>query len=276
MKTLALIFMLHFSVLVLAQKMPSDYFDEAAELFEADKLDEALDNYQYIVDRHPKNELYPRSLYNVGYIYFLKEEYDSSIMVFETILESGFDEEENLGGGLMDDPYANFKHRSCKLMSEIYYTKGMFQKSLDYFILSDVTYPYLHFCGNGYAANDVRKALGYADIYQKLNQTDMAIEKLLSVVFVQLADNSQVIEKLRELLVNKKGLKKELDNALEAIATEEVKRNGGEYTRYYFIFLGVKLDMPVSYVRKGREVDLDDNIQRVRASEFYKMIKRLK
>ena len=91
--------------------------------FENENFNEALKGYQYIVNNHPKNELYPRAFYNVGYIYFIQKKYDKSIPIFKEILESNFNEKENLGGGIMADPYTNYRHRASEILSEIYYDK---------------------------------------------------------------------------------------------------------------------------------------------------------
>ena len=142
------------SVVTFGQKMPSDYFDEASQFFEDEKLDDALNCYLYIVDNHPKNDLYPKAFYNVGYIYFIQKDYTKAIDIFKAILESNFNEKENLDGGIMADPYTNYRHRASRILSEIYYDKYNYHMALHYFALSDTTYPYLHFCGNEYAYND--------------------------------------------------------------------------------------------------------------------------
>ena len=151
----------------------------------------------------------------------------------------------------------------------------MYDTALHYFILSDTVYPYLHFCGNEYASNDIYTALRYADIYQKLNQPDMAIEKLLPTVFITLADNSKVIEELKKLLAKKKELKKELDNALNNIYSKKIERNDYSYTRYYFKFLNTEITVPVSSQDEKKEFDKDKAIKEIMQTDFYKMINNL-
>ena len=122
----------------------------------------------------------------------------------------------------MDDPYTNFRHNASKILSEIYYDKKEYDSALHYFELSETTFPYLHFCGNAHASNNVHTALRYADIYKKLKQPDKAIEKLLPTVFITLSDNSRVIKELKKLLSNNKGLKKALDNSLSNIYPKKI------------------------------------------------------
>lgn len=263
------------SFLAYGQKMPSDYFDEASNYFEDENFDEALKGYQYIVDNHSKNELYPRAFYNVGYIYFIQKKYDKAIPIFKEILESNFNEKENLGGGIMADPYTNYRHRASEILSEIYYAKKKYDTALHYFALSDTTYPYLHFCGNEYASNDVHTALRYADIYQKLKQPEKAIEKLLPTVFITLADNSKVIEELKKLLVDRKGLKKELDNSLNKIYSKKIDKEDYSYTRYYFKFLNAEIAVPDSYEDEKEKFDQDKAIKEIKQTDFYKMIEKI-
>lgn len=275
MKTVLSILILSFPVFAFGQKMPSDYFDEACIYFEQEKFDEALIGFQYIVDNHPKNELYPRAFYNVGYIHFVQKNYDNAIPVFKSIIDSDFNEKEKFGGDIMADPYTNYRNRASTILSDIYYEKQMYDSTLYYFALSDTVYPYLHFCGNEYASNDIYKALRYSDIYQKLNQPDKAIEKLLPAVLITVADNSKVIEELEKLLSTKKGLKQELDKSLDKIYSRTVNYDEYTYTRYYFKFLNVEIAIPQSYEDEKKKFDKDKAIKEIKQTEFYKMIEKL-
>jgi tetratricopeptide (TPR) repeat protein len=275
MKTIFSLLILLSSFVAFAQKMPSDYFEEASSFYEDERYGEALKSYQYIVDEHPKNELYPRAFYNVGYIQFIQKDYDKAVDVFKSILESNFNEKENLGGGIMADPYTNYRHRASEILSEIYYAKKNYDSALHYFALSATTYPYLHFCGNEYASNDVHTALRYADIYQELNQSDKAVEKLLPTVFITLADNSEVIEELKKLLTDKQELKKQLDESLRKIYSKKIDREDYSYTRYYFKFLNVEIAVPDSYEDEKDKFDKGKAIKEIKQTEFYKMIEKL-
>lgn len=257
------------------QKMPSDYFDEGEKYVEDNDNKNALASFQYIIKHYPKNTLYPKAFYNVGYIYFMDKQYDSSIVVFKSILTSNFNEKENLGGGIMDDPYTNYRHRASEILSDIYYNKKMFDTALYYFALSDTLYPYLHFCGNEYAANDIHTALTYSDLYQKLDNNDKAIESLLPAVFVTLANNSKVISELKSLLKKKKNLKSQLDNAMDSMYSKTIQRDTYSYTRYYFKFLNAEIAVPNGYEDEKKKFDKDEAIKEIKKTDFYKMIKAL-
>jgi tetratricopeptide (TPR) repeat protein len=258
-----------------AQKMPSDYFEEADKFYENKKFEKALTSYQYIVEHYPKNELYPKSFYNVGYIYYNQKNFDKAIAIFSTILKGNFNEKENLGGGIMADPYTNYRHRASEILSDIYYDKKKYDSALHYFALSDTANPYLHFCGNEYASNDIHTALRYADIYQKLKQPDQAIKKLLPAVFITLADNSMVIDELRKLLKGKSNLKSNLDESLKKIYAKEIRQSKTSYNRYYFKFLDTEIVVPDSYEDDKEKFNKQKAIKEIVLTDFYKMIVKL-
>lgn len=257
------------------QKMPSDYFEEGEKYSEANDNKNALASFQYIVKHYPKNTLYPKAFYNVGYIYFMEKQYDSSIVVLKSILTSNFNEKENLGGGIMDDPYTNYRHRVSEILSDIYYNKKMYDTALYYFALSDTLYPYLHFCGNEYAANDIHTALKYSDIYQKLDNKDKAIESLLPAVFIILSNNSKVLCELKKMLKKKKKLKSDLDLSLTNMYSKTIRQEKSIYKRYYFKFLNVEVAVPNGYEDEKEKFDKDNAIEKTKKTGFYKMIKSL-
>ena len=257
------------------QKMPSDYFEEAGKFYENKEFGKALTSYQYIVEHYPKNELYPKSFYNVGYIYYDQKNFEKAILIFSTILNGNFNEKENLGGDIMADPYTNYSHRASEILSDIYYEKEKYDSALHYFALSDTASPYLHFCGNEYASNDIHTALRYADIYQKLKQPDQAIKKLLPAVFITLADNSMVIDELRKLLNGKSNLKSKLDESLRKIYAKEIRQSKNSYNRYYFKFLDTEIAVPNSYENDNEKFDKQKAIKEIMLTDFYKMIVKL-
>jgi tetratricopeptide (TPR) repeat protein len=275
MKKLVFLFFIIFCKLLFAQKIPSDYFDEGEIYFEKEQYDKALIAFKYIVDNHPKNELYPMAYFNVGFIYFIQKKYEESIIIQKNILKENFNEMEETGKGIMDDPYANYKHRSSEILSDIYFENNKYDSALYYLSLSDTTYPYLHFCGNEYASDDVHKALKYANIFNKLNLPDKAIEKLLPNVFITLANNSKIIEELKVLLTKKKNLKIELDLALSNIYPKEIKNRDYKYTEYFFKFLNIEICVPVKYNDKKKNFDKEKEIKNIKQTEFYKMIEKL-
>lgn len=255
--------------------MPSDYFEEAGKFYENKEFEKALTSYQYIVDHYPKNELYPKSYYNVGYIYYHQKNFKKAIVIFSTILNGNFNEKENLGGDIMADPYTNYRHRASEILSDIYYERKIYDSALHFFAVSDTANPYLHFCGNEYAANDIYTALRYADIYQKLRNPEQAIKKLLPAVFITLSDNSMIIDELKRLLKGKANLRSQLDESLKKIYVKEIQQSKNSYKRYYFKFLDTEIAVPDSYEDDKEIFDKQKAVNKIMLTDFYKMIVEL-
>jgi Uncharacterized protein conserved in bacteria len=274
MKIRSILYLLFISVFAFGQKVPSDYFKEANRFYDEGQMDKALDGYMYIVENHPRNELYPRALYNVGHVYFLQKEYKKSINAFNRILQGGQDEREPSGGGIMSDPYANYRHRAALQISDCYYELRQYDSALYYLALSDTVYPYLADCGNAYAENDIRTALRYSDIYQKLGQPDKAIEKLLPQVFnTELVSNSKIIAELKSLLAGKRKLLVKLDEAIDGVYSKTYSAGRGTYERYCIRWLGVEICFSNHFY--GSRYTKENVITWMRESEFYQMVARL-
>ena len=124
MKIRSLLFFLTFSFCAFAQKMPSDYFMEAIQYGQSGQNQKALENFLYIVENHPRNELYPKALYNVGFIYFQQKEYEKSIFYCWKLMTGGFNDTEELGGDIMAESYTNYSHLACVRISECYNIKA--------------------------------------------------------------------------------------------------------------------------------------------------------
>ena len=275
MKTkLILLLLLLFGVVAFGQKMPSDYFEEAGRYYDEGKMDKALTSYLYIVENHPRNELYPRALNNVGHIYMVQKKFPKAIEMFTKLLNGGHDELEPLGGDIMGEPYTNYRHRAASQISDCYYELEQYDSALRYLALSDTAYPYMHFCGNAYAEDDIRTALRYADIYQKLRKPDKAIEKLLPEVFnTGLADNSKIIVELEKLLKGKPDLLKKLDESIDGVYLKTFTTENGDYERYFIQWMGVEIEYPYRFNKS--EYTKEAVMKKMRESDFYKMVTSL-
>ncbi len=259
-----------------AQKMPDDYFEEGLAFSEKKEYTSAASSFRYIVEHYPKSEVYPMAFYNLGYVYYLNNQPDSALPVFRAILYSDFNEKQELGGDIMSNPYANYRHQASQLMSTIYYDRNQLDSCLHYFALSDTVYPFIHFCGNAYAEQAIGTALRYADIYEKMGKPQEAIKALLPQVFDSgLADNKEVLVRLERLLKTQKikKPKQQLDDALTKMYPKTFHRDStSSYTYHYFTFLGAEIQVPGSYESGKRKFDRDESMDRIKKSEFYKMI----
>ena len=273
------------SVTALAQKMPSDYFKEANKYYDAGQYDKALKGYQYFVKHFPEDQGYPRALYNVAHCQFLLKQYKQCVKTCRKLMAVEAEETDPSGWGLMDDPYANYRHRGADMAYECYRLQEQWDSALHFLALADTVYPLIHFCGNAHAQNDVSNALRYAEIYEHMGQPEKALEKLLQTVFLDgLTNISKVIDELRKLLSGREGLQQELDAALDAIyeKTFEYVDNEGEthtHTHHYISFLDVEIEVPEDYIFYGYIPESDetgfvkeDCIGYVKQTKFYKMI----
>ena len=261
------------------QKMPIDYFNEAADAADEGRSTEALAGFQYIVDHHPKNELYPRAFFNTSWLSYETKAYDKAKDVFVAILHSDFNETEALGGSIMADPYTNYRHRSSYTVYLMHKDEQQWDSALHYLALSDTVYPYQHFCGNAYASEAVYTALNYATLYQHLNQTAKEQEALCKAAFVSLADNQEVLNRLELLLQQRKDRKKllaQLDKALESPNCSErpMGDEGESYTVCHITFAGSRIRLPHFYVNR-LEQEPAEALKEFKASDFYQMVARL-
>lgn len=213
-----------------SQKMPSDYFDEALTYLDSSDYNRALCSFEFIVNNYPKNELYPRAYYNIGYIYYLKEQYDSSIIIFNNIVTGDFENDYKTGPGkgIMSDPYTLYKHSASIMLHVIYFEKKDYTNALKYLVLADKKYPYQHFCGNEIASNGIYMAVQYSLCYEKLNKIDDAINILWNHIFnYGLADNKDAIEQMSIVLpqkYTKEQIITELKNAENTIVIKHKRK----------------------------------------------------
>ncbi|NOQ71733.1 MAG: tetratricopeptide repeat protein [Crocinitomix sp.] len=258
--------------IVNAQKMPEDYFDEASNYYEEEAYTKALESYQYLIENHPKNVLYPRAFYNVGYIHFVLENDTEALKIFKAILESNFNEKEDLGGGIMSDPFTNYRHRSCEIISKIYFNNKEYESALKYFELADTAYPYLSFCGFAASYNEIQTAARYGFIYYKLKQPQKALKKLLPHAFTTYTDNDLIIKYLKELLSTEKDLISKLELAIKDLYFKEFGVGELEFNQYYLNFYDVKIAVPNQHYYDAENFDHAMIIDYIRSSAFYKMI----
>jgi tetratricopeptide (TPR) repeat protein len=257
--------------------MPSDFFDEAIAYLEDGKPKKALKTFNYIVKKYPKNDLAPRSYYNVGVVNYQMEKYMKAQEVFNVILKGNYNETEALGGGIMDNPYANYKHRATNYLQLIHYQKEDYDSSLYYLSLSDTLYPYIHFCGNELSYHEIQKSLTYADLYLKLDEVQKAKNSLANCFLDDLSDNSIVLEEYKKILSSQENSTKlitELDASLENITSISESSEDYTFTWYSFTFQGSTVPIP-KYLFIRNPYDKKETVALLKKTDFYKMIQSL-
>lgn len=98
-------------------------------------LDKALDYFDELIKQYPKSELFFRALNNkaklefdLGYINDAKKSYLAIYLSKAKDTEKG-----GIGSGIMAEPYANYKNRALKQLSEIENSQGNFTKAIGIF-----------------------------------------------------------------------------------------------------------------------------------------------
>lgn len=242
-------------------------------------LEKALDFYRELIDSFPKSNLLFTALNNKGIIELDLNDTKDATKTFQRILDSNADDKEKggIGSGLMAEPYANYKNRASKTLAEIYIKANDYEKAIKYLDLTK-KFPYRHFCGNEYAADEIYMRELYARCYLGLNDTDKALKILLpSLLENGLASNSDLVIVAAETLLKKhsKGeLKTLYENAFKSYKTEKIKpKNSDEYEKYYIIFLDTDIEINSWRLEVMRPDERQKEIETIcKTSQFYKLL----
>ncbi len=268
-----------------AQK-PQELFDQAMDHYRDEEYDSALLIFEKIYKKGRGDEsLIAKAFYNMGHIYMLKEDHQKAKEVFESLLDGNYDEKDKggRGEGIMAEPYALYKNNSCKNLAEIAISEKQYARALNYTELFDKVYPYQHFCGNEYAANDIYVAYTYARCYDGLDKTKKAIETLLpQVMYNGLAGNHYLVE-LADSLIRKQysaaEICKELADATLKISKKKREINGRQYDYYSTFFFDTEIEI-FGYAENWKETrslklkDLELYQYNFTNSSFYKMLEK--
>lgn len=211
-----------------AQKMPEDWLEEGNDYYHEKKYDDALRCYKFIVDNHPRNEIFPMACYNIGKVYAAKKNYDSAIITYSRILESSFNDSLLVGGSsIMSNPYANFSFYSCIDIAELCYKMREYEKSLGYFTMADTSKLLVSYCGNEIAEYNNYLSFNRAKCYLKLDEQNAAIKILTGKILDDgMASNKEIIELLIQTLdknYSRNEVKKILSKSINNIYTRNDK-----------------------------------------------------
>lgn len=242
-------------------------------------LENALEYYQELIDSFPKSNLLFRALNNKGYIELALDDTEEATKTFQRILESKADDKEKggVGSGLMGEPYANYKNRAAKILAKIYIEGKDYKKAIKYLDLTK-QFPYRHFCGNEYAADEIYMCKQYANCYLGLKDTEMALKILLPNLLKNgLSNNSDIVVLTFETLLkrySKAELKVLYENAFKSYKTEKIKsKDSDEYERYFVTFLDTDIEINswrLKFIKPEERLKEIENIYKT--SKFYKLL----
>lgn len=246
-------------------------------------LERSLEYYEDLIEDYPNSKLFYRALNNAALISNQLDYKDEAIEYYNQILNSDANDKEEggVGSGLMAEPYALYKNRAAKSLAEIYLSQENFNKAIEYINLTK-KYPYQHFCGNEYAADEIYIATLYTKAYLGLGKVKDGLDYSLPHVFFNgLADNSEIqILALETIKKNfsKKEIDSELDKALNSIKMVDKE----DYQVGVITLFGRNIQLPDdSFITYTNESELNDikklsekeNYQRIfKNSKFYKSL----
>lgn len=211
-------------------------------------LNKVIDNYEELIREFPKSNLLFRALNNKGFAELQLEDYNKAKETFLKILNSKANDKEKggIGSGIMGEPYANYKNRAAKMLADLELKSSHYQEALNY-LDETKKYPYRHFCGNEYAADEIYMAEMYSKCYLGLNQYEKAYDILLPHIIENgLASNSELINTTFDALLKtykKEELKTQFENSFKNVVAVKETRNKNEYTFFYINFLNRKIEL---------------------------------
>lgn len=230
------------------EKMIDDLFYDAEKHIDDSSLNEAIATYKQITKiAKKKSSDYARAVYNTGYTYYLQHNDSAAEQVFLQILGSNFNEmdEGGKGSGLMQDPYALYKHNACQQLAEIEFSRNNYAKALQYIKTFHRVYPYRHFCGNELTASRIYTAEMYSRAYEGMKDTTSAINVLLPEAFeTGLAPNASLVNRVVGLLkakYEKQFLVAQLNTAIDKLEEKTVKGKRDSYETYLLNFMEVSI-----------------------------------
>ena len=211
-------------------------------------LQKSLGYYEEILAKFPHSKFVYRTLSNKAYIELTLGDEEEAIKDFSTILQ-GTDADHERGGrgtGIMAEPYANYKNSAAKNLAEIALKAGDYTKALAYLNLTK-KYPYQHFCGNAYAADEIYLGEMYEKCYLGLNEYTKAYAAALPNLLENgLADNKNLVIMTYNALLktySKQELKSKFEQAIQKHEIIISKSGKYEYRNYFITFLEFKVPL---------------------------------
>jgi len=250
--------------------MDSDYFEEGLNFYEEKNYDLASERFQYIVNHYAGSDYYEDAVYNLGIIFMLDEEYSNAINTFLFILKSDVEDTKYIGGDIMSNPFANYKHKSASCLYSVYYKLEKYDSALIYLSYSDSLYPLQSSCGNEIEEYVTDRAICYADVYAKLGEKSKSISSLLAAVWGPYSENRKPIELLKELLQEEPSVLKEFEKSIKKM---KMIRNDGNCL-FVLQFRETNLVVP-SYFSHGKKCNRKFVLKAIKKSELYQMFESL-
>lgn len=232
-----------------------------------DVLDKSLYYFEQLIEEYPKSKLYFQALNNRARIEFELEDFKAAKETYIKIFESKVNND--------DDP--NHMNEVVKRLSTIEYNLKNYKKSIEYLDLT-TKYPFVHFCGNAYADNDIYMATNYALSYIGLNDRKTALNYLLPYFLENdLTSNKELAELAAKTLKDEYGkdeAKMIFENAKKSLAIKDVGDKDEEYKVYYINFNGKNIELvtPFEVYAENADKEIANMREFLNKSYFNKLL----
>lgn len=220
----------------------------------------------------------PTSIYKIIAIFYLaeiandQENYKEAIILYNQVLKMN----------VQDSIDNNYKNNSAKELAEIYINKKEYKKAIKSLDLTNRRFPYRHFCGNAYAADNIFKTGLYSMCYIAQEKYKKAIDVLTPYMFSNgLADNSGLIKTLYETYLKvytKDQIKNEFLNADNSLVIKKKKYKDEIYYRPLIRIFGRQVYVYVStlaWYPSSNEITDEEwkqkTIETIKQSNIYKL-----
>lgn len=239
MKTFTIILFSIWSSLAFGQTFSEKVFlYRIINTYENDSVEFAKNEFSDFIKTKPTSDYQIIAIYYLAEIAHLQANFEEAISLYKQVL--------NLT--VPDSIEQNYKNFSTKELAEIYIDKKEYKKAIKYLDLTKKEYPYQHFCGNGYAADEIYTANLYAECYIALENYKKAIDLLSPHMFNNgLADNSRLVKNLYSAYLKvytKSEIKNEFLLAEKTLQIEEEKINEETYLQPFIEIFNRKVFVP--------------------------------
>jgi tetratricopeptide (TPR) repeat protein len=190
-------------------------FDEANELYAAQKYAEAEAVYRRLLGSASETSFKAKIVYNLGMTYVQLKRFEDAETQFRTLLSMKVDNRE--ASGNITRPFRNYHYNAQMEIAKIQYENGDFAGALESFRNARTKYPFQSFCGNCISEENHKVTLYEAATLEHLGRSKEAFELYFRIGHPRLVEIYAANDRLEQLTeIVKKKNKPQTDEAFKA------------------------------------------------------------